>query len=252
MNVAIDKNFANILNKALEYRSFVERMLFTDTKIAFDIDRESIKLLHTNGLLRQDEDRNVTFWVPFYKKRLAKAFYPYTNGEQDDIRRTVNASEYFTKQGDLKLEKLIKTYKEYVKRRGFQPYREKDEKGNYISIKEASLIYSFETFIHAVISELNGKIYREAQTGLGKSDMIINIANKEFLIEKKIFASPGQFEKGKKQLAYYCKSLGLKQGVYLVFCPIDIKYPEQVKEKKEKIEEIDISTYLVEYDESKW
>ena len=56
---------------------------------------------------------------------------------------------------------------------------EKDENDNYKSIKEASLIYSFETFITAIMQELEGKIYREADTGLGKSDMIINIANNE-------------------------------------------------------------------------
>lgn len=43
------------------------------------------------------------------------------------------------------------------------------------------------------MQELNGKIYREADTGLGKSDMIINIANHEFLIETKVYYSPSKF-----------------------------------------------------------
>ncbi len=47
----IDKNFSNILNKAKEERKFVERLLFTEDKIPFKIDRPSIKLLHTNGLI---------------------------------------------------------------------------------------------------------------------------------------------------------------------------------------------------------
>ncbi|MEA3444257.1 MAG: hypothetical protein U9R19_05960, partial [Bacteroidota bacterium] len=97
-----------------------------------------------------------------------------------------------------------------------------------------------------------GKIYREADTGLGKSDMIINIANNEFLIETKIYYSPGRFQEGKKQLAYYCKSLGLAKGVYLVFCPNDIKYPSAIKEQSENIDDIKIVTYLISYDESKW
>jgi len=80
LNIAIDKNFANILNQARKERSFVERLLFTEDQIPFEIDRESIKLLHVNGLIKEDENGFVTFWVPFYKKRLYKAFYPYTNG----------------------------------------------------------------------------------------------------------------------------------------------------------------------------
>lgn len=146
----------------------------------------------------------------------------------------------------------IYLYKEYVKRRGFNPHREKDQKGNYKSIKEAALIYSFETYIHAAITELEGKIYREANTGLGKSDMVINVKNQEYLIETKVFLSPGSFEKGKKQLAYYCKSLGLTKGVYLVYCPNDISYPDSVKEHEEVIDNIQISVFIIEYDEKKW
>ena len=249
---AIDKNFSNILNKAKEQRNFVERLLFTEEKIPFEIDRESIKLLHTNGLIKKDENGYVTFWVPFYKKRLYKAFYPYTNGEQSQISRTIFASEYFTEKGDIILDKLISTYKEYVRRRGFKAYREKDINGEYTSLKEAALIYSFETYIAATMQELKGKIYREADTGLGKSDMIINIANNEFLIEAKIYYSPAKFDDGRKQLAYYCNSLGINRGVYLVFCPNNIKYPERVKEQSETIDSVEIVTYLISYDETKW
>lgn len=249
---SIDKNFGNILNKAKQERRFAEKLLFTDERIPFDIDRESIKLLHTNGLIKKDEDGYVTFWVPFYKKRLHKAFYPYTNGEQKEISRTVFAKEYFSESGELNLGKLISDYKAYVKRRGFHPHREKDEQGKYLSIKEAALIYSFETYIHAFITQTEGKIYREANTGLGKSDLIIHINHREYLIETKVYYAPKQFDEGKKQLAYYCKSLGINKGVYLVYCPTHIKYPETVVEQTKMVDAIAISTYLVHYDEEKW
>ncbi|OQY02873.1 MAG: hypothetical protein B6I20_06285 [Bacteroidetes bacterium 4572_117] len=249
---AIDKNFSNILNKAREARGFVERLLFTENVIPFEIDRESIKLLHTNGLIRKDKNGNVIFWVPFYKKRLYDAFYPYSNGEKSQISRTIFREEYFDVDGTFKVEKLISAYKEYVKRRSFKVFLEKDDKGNYKSIKESALIYSFETFITAVVQELKGKIYREADTGLGKSDMILNFDGKEFLIETKVYYSPSKFIDGKKQIAYYCKSLGLKKGIYLVFCPKGIRYPKTVIEQTENIKNVEVSTFLVEYDELKW
>ena len=62
-----------------------------------------------------------------------------------------------------------------MKRRGFNVFREKDKDGNYKSIKESALIYSFETYIQAFIQVVDGKSYREADTGLGKSDLIINV-----------------------------------------------------------------------------
>ena len=64
LRLSIDKNFENIHNKAKEERRLVERLLFTEDKIPFKIDRPSIKYLHTNGLIRKDEDGFVTFWVP--------------------------------------------------------------------------------------------------------------------------------------------------------------------------------------------
>ena len=249
---AIDKNFSNILNKAKEQRNFVERLLFTEEKIPFEIDRDSIKLLHTNGLIKKDENGYVTFWVPLYKKRLYKAFYPYTNGEKANILRSIAVSELFDTNDKLILDKLIIGYKEYVKRRGFNVFREKDEKGNYQSIKESALIYSFETYIQAFLQVIDGKSYREADTGLGKSDLIINVKSIEYLIESKIYYYENQFLKGKKQLAYYCKSLGLKNGVYLVFYPNNVKYSKLVIEQTEMIENVSISTYLIEFDDAKW
>ncbi len=252
LNVAIDKNFSNILNKAREYRNFVERLLFTEEKIPFKIDRESIKLLHTNGLIKEDENGFVTFWVPFYKKRLYDAFYPYTNGEKANILRSIAVSELFDSNEKLIFDKVIIGYKEYVKRRGFQVFREKDEKGNFQSIKESALIYSFETYIQAFLQVIDGKSYREADTGLGKSDLIINVNSTEYLIESKIYYYERQFLNGKKQLAYYCNSLGLKHGIYLVFCPNNVNYSKSITEKNEDIENVTISTYLIEFDESKW
>jgi AAA-like domain len=251
LNEAIDKNFANILKHAKEQRAFLETLLFTEQDVPFNIDREAIKVLHTNGLIRKDAEGLVEFWVPYYKKRLHNALYPYTNGEKSRISGDLYAPEFFTADGNLNIEKLIDQYKQYVKRRGFGVFREKDEQGNFTSIKEAGLIYSFETYIAAFVAEAEGKSYREADTGLGKSDLILNIRNQEFLIETKKYYSPNKFLKGKEQLAYYAKSLGLKQAVYLVFAPNHLQYPAVVAEGKEVLRGVEIMIFLVGYDEEK-
>jgi hypothetical protein len=248
---ALDKNFANILKWAKKYRELVETLLFTEQEILFDIDREAIKILHTNGLIKRNAAGNVEFWVPFYKKRLQKALYPYTNGEKDHISEDLYAPDFFTPSGELKLETLIDTYKAYAKRRGFAVFREKDAQGNYTSIKEAGLLYSFETFMAAFVSEAGGKTYREADVGLGKSDLIINLGGSEILFEAKKYYSPAKFLAGKTQLAYYASRLGLSHAVYLVFAPIRLKYPEPIKEGTDWIEQVEINTFLVPYDEQK-
>ncbi len=252
LRIAIDKNFENIHSKAKKERHFVERLLFTEQKISFDIDRPSIKLLHTNGLIKDDGHGFVTFWVPFYKKRLYKAFYPYTNGEQDEIGLTYIPSDFYDDNNKFNISKFVDNYKKYVKRRGFKPFMEKDKNGNYKSIKESALIYSFETFISAIVLELSGKIYREADTGLGKSDMIVNIDNQEYLIETKIYSGVKRFETGKEQLAYYAKSLSLNKAVYLVYVLNRARITEAVREQVETINDVEITTFLIEYDDTKW
>lgn len=251
LNFTIDKNIQNIKNKAAEYRSFVEILLFSQKKIPYQIDKPEIEFLHTQGLITSDEDDKVKFWVPLYRKKLYSAFYPYSNGESKYFFRNVDP-ESLTRKNVPDYDRIIENYKAYIKKRGFRYFREKDkETGEYLSIKEAALVYSFETYIQSLLEDIGGKSYLEPHTGLGRSDLIINIHGVESVIEFKVYKSPSQFRKGKKQVAYYAKSLGLKEAVYLVFVPVDIDF-ESIKEtKNEIVNDISITSYIIRYDEEK-
>jgi hypothetical protein len=52
---------------------------------------------------------------------------------------------------------------------------------------------------------------------------------------------------GQKQLAYYINSLGLKEGIYLIFLKNTITNPNII-ESVECFDDVKISTYLVRYD----
>jgi len=247
----IDKNIENIVSKADKYRKFVERLLFTENKISFDISRKEIKFLYTQGVIRKDEDDNVDIWVPVYKKKLFAVFYPYSNGESKLFFRNTDADDLLDKEDNLDFDEIINNYKSYVKKRGFSYFREKDkESGEYLSLKESALAYSFETYIQTLVVMLDGKSYLEPHIGLGRSDLIINIENKEYVIEFKIFRDSVRFKKGKNQVAYYASSLGLNEAVYLVFVPNSVTV-EKVKEEKEVYGGVLIKTYIVRYDEQK-
>jgi len=245
---AIDKNVENIKNKASQYRKFVEQLLFSEKDVDFEIDKENIKFLNVNGIIRANENGKVEFWVPLYTKKLYKAFYPYTNGEKDDIIETVILTRFLHSDGRLNIDYLINKYKEYITRRSFRPYREKGADGKFVSIPEAAMIYSFETYIDAVVTEAKGKIYREADAGLGKSDLIVNMLGKEYLFETKKYYSFSQFNDGKQQLAYYARKLGLNEAVYLLFLSNKIEYPKEVTESVFTINDVLIHCYIVYYD----
>jgi hypothetical protein len=258
----IDKNISNILNKADEYKKFVENLLFSEKKIPYKINRTEIKELHTNGLINSyvdeyDKKKYVQFWVPLYKKVLYDYYYPYSNGESELIAETMFASVYMTKDGKIDFDKLIEKYKSHIKLRGFRHYREKDNKGNFKSIREAAMIYSFETFISIFLQEIKGKSYREAYVSLGNSDMIINVKGQEYLIETKKYYSFSGFIEGKQQLAYYCSRAGIKEGIYIVFIK-NTSLADEINEKPETINipdgsehVVEIKTYLIRYDDKK-
>jgi hypothetical protein len=246
---AIDKNLSNIINKASQYRSFVERLLFTEQKVPFQINRENIKVLHTNGIIKKNAEGFVEFWVPLYQKCLHAAFYPYMNGEQGRIQKNIDVSEYFTPKGTLNMPKVIEKYKEYAFKRGFRYFLEFDKDGNAISIKEAALMYSFETYINAFLGVVGGTSYIEAHTNLGRTDMIININGQEAVIESKVYQNITQFNKGKEQVAYYANRMGLKEATYLVFIESDVTHKDLI-EQSDFMEQknVLVTTYLVRYD----
>jgi len=248
---AIDKNISNIINKAKAHRGFVEQLLFTEEKQKYQVNDEKIKFLHSHGLIKKDHEGYVEFWVPIYRKAVYDAFYPYANGEGGRFFRHVDSYSLLDDGGRVNFDKLIDNYKDYVKRRSFKYFREKDpETGEYKSLKEAALAYSFETYMQVFLQEVGGKSYLEPHTGLGRCDLLLNIAGNEYVIEFKIYQSPAKFAKGKEQLAYYSKSMGLKEGIYLVFVPNTVNLPI-IQEQEETINSIRIRTFIVTYDEEK-
>jgi hypothetical protein len=244
---SLDKNVSNIINKAKKHREFIERLLFTDVKIPFQIYRDHIKELYVNGVITYDKDNFITFHVPLYRKCLHAAFYPYLNGESDRIQGNIEVKAYFGDDNILNLDKVIQEYKAYTQRRGFQFFREQDENGNYISIPEAALVYSFETFINAFLGVVGGHSYLEAHVALGRTDILINVRGHEQVVEAKVYKNITQFNDGKAQLAYYLNHLGLKKGYYLVFVNTDVTHSEVI-EGDEPIEGVQIKTYLVRYE----
>ncbi len=86
--------------------------------------------------------------------------------------------------------------------------------------------------------------------GLGRSDLLINLNNHEYVVEFKIYRNPAQFERGKKQLAYYAKNLGCPEGIYIVFIPNTVKL-DDIKEETITIDNTLIQVFIIYYDEDK-
>ncbi|MEO0043047.1 MAG: hypothetical protein RL329_2495 [Bacteroidota bacterium] len=243
----IDKNISNIINKGNKHRTFVERLLFTEEKVPFQIYKEHIKDLFVNGIIIADEAGFVAFRVPLYKKCLHDAFYPYLNGEQNRIQKNIDIDEYFTETGTLKMPKVIEKYKEYAQMRGFRFFLDRDDKGKVVSIREAALMYSFETYVSAFLGVVGGSSYIEPHINLGVADITIDINGQKAVIEVKVYHNITQFKNGKNQTAYYATRMGLTEATYLVFVDSEVTH-RLVLENVDLILGVTVTTYLIPYD----
>lgn len=84
-------------------------------------------------------------------------------------------------------------------------------------LKEGAWHYSLDGFINFFIERLGGETFVEVPYGRGRTDILILLRGKKYLVETKIFTDQTYFQSGKEQLAEYLKAAGLVEGYYVVF-----------------------------------
>ena len=233
---AIDKNIENIKNKAKVYRRLMEELLFCEKTIPFNKHKESIKFLTSQGVIKKGEDGNIQFWVPLYKKVLYTFFSPDFNGEGRYFYGNNDPYIFYDEDTQtIKLKELINMFKQYVKERSFKHFMDRSEDGTYERLKEAAAGYAFSTYIENYVRILRGNTYYEADSGLGRTDMIINALNHEYIIEFKVFSDKFNYQRGKQQVGYYAQSRGLTEAYYVVFAAKRYQHIEYLKDSEEDI-----------------
>ena len=87
---------------------------------------------------------------------------------------------------------------------------------------------------------VDGKI--EVQTGRGRMDIIITHNQQKYIIETKIWRGDSRYQAGKKQLAAYLNTEGVKEGFYIVF---DHRENPEPLIETEIIEGLEIRSYVI-------
>ncbi|KLO23061.1 AAA-like domain-containing protein [Marinitoga sp. 1155] len=210
MRVYIDKNISNIINKAKKEKELMMKILFEPNNIEFNIYDENIKFLYINGVIDNCEGI-CCVKVPLYYKALYARFKPQINGEKSQMKPfDESIKKYLNKDGSLDLNKLMKRYIEYIKSRGAVMFKGR----NYY---EGVYQYNLDQFLSLYVEAADGKVYPETQIGGGRIDLLINLNNKEYLIEIKANIDEDQYEKSKKQLKEYIKRKGIKEGWLIIY-----------------------------------
>ena len=238
--------------KASLYITLMENLLSKEENIQFDIDKEPIKFLHTQGVIKKAEDKSIKFWVPLHKKRLYKYSSPDLNGESKYFFKNEDPYSLF-KEGteEIRTTDLIQLFKEYIAERTFKYFIKRSDDGTYNSLPEAAAGYAFTTYIDCFIRKTQGKIYFETNSGLGYTNMIVSTKENDYIMEFEVFSDKNKHDTGKKQVAYYAKKRKLNEAYYVVFVSNRYKHLAYLKEKKEDANGTNVNVFLIWYDEVK-
>jgi len=210
MKTYIDKNIANIINKAKREEELVRKIVFEPNTVEFNVYDERIKYLYVNGVIDNCGDV-CCVRVPLYYKALYEYLKPRVNGERKHmIQRTENLSGYTDSEGNILVERLMDKYIAYVNRRGGVQFRGK-------RLYEGAYQYNLDAFLTSYIEEIGGKCFPEAQIEGGSVDLMLLHKDNEYLIEIKTDPTPQEYKKGKQQIAQYVKRSARKEGYYVIF-----------------------------------
>jgi len=223
--VYIDRNISNILAKAEKEKDIMLKILFEPNKVPFNVYDDRIKFLYLHGVI-DNCDGVCCVKVPLYYKTMYAKFKPLINGEQRymiTLKDTIKT--YITQDGGIDLNKLLERYIRYIEQRGGIMFSGR----NYY---EGVYQYNLDQFLSTYVEIIGGKVYPEAQIGGGRVDLLVNVNNKEYLIEVKSNIWYDEYEKGKRQLLEYIKRRGLNEGWYVIF-------EKEIEESKYEREEIE-------------
>ncbi|MFH0924392.1 MAG: AAA-like domain-containing protein [bacterium] len=230
----IDKNISNIVAKAKQEKELILKILFSE-EMPYTIYDERVKFLLVNGVIERIGDY-VDVQVPLYKEALITAFRPLSNGEKQYYLGIKEGFERFLIRDDLKIELFLDNYQAYIQKRGFRAF-------DVNNLRESAWHYSLDSYLFFFIEEMGGKVLVEVPTGRGRIDILIIYNKKQYVIETKIYRNKSSYEKGKRQLAAYLKSEGLKIGYYVVFSNIHTE--EDILKEKEELEGKIIYSYII-------
>ena len=106
---------------------------------------------------------------------------------------------------------LLDNFRDFIGRAGFRilqvPDTPQESVGRHLLL----------AYLDQFVKNIGGFMHLEVQPGRGRMDIIITHNQQKYIIEAKIWRGDHRYQAGKKQLAAYLNTEGVKEGYYIVF-----------------------------------
>ena len=228
-NIRKDRRFEKLLMRIMEREDGVD----------FNLRNDIISELATYGVIARGDDGMCEIINPIYLYCILQAFKPVVNGLEDEYLSEGNSEgflDYLTSAGSIDIESLLDNFRDFIGRVGFKILQVPDTPQE--SVGRHLLLAYLDQFVKLI----GGFMHIEVQTGRGRMDIIITHNQEKYIVETKIWRGDSRYQAGKKQLAAYLNTEGMKKGYYIVF---DHREQPESRVETETIEGLTIRSYVI-------
>lgn len=206
-NTTLFDSLIKQLDTYKELRSMIEEILYQGKKIPFSPAQKSINLGVMFGFLKE-QDGHVTVANRIFEMYLLNVFMAEEAVHSEIFLYGQGNIPQFMKNEKLDMEKVLEKFVEYFS----DIYSENDEK-----FVEAYGRKFFLLYLKPIING-RGNYYIEAQTrDARRTDVIVDYAGEQFIVEMKIWRGDEYNERGEKQLTEYLDYYHQSKGYMLSF-----------------------------------
>lgn len=190
-----------------DMRKTLEEIIYQGKKVPFNPDEKSINMGKMFGFIRE-ENGQIVMSNRIFEMRMLNLFITEESLDNTVFNQGERDRNQFLSGGRLKMDCVLEKFVEYF----HDIYGERD-----IQFVEEYGRKFFLLYLKPIING-TGNYYLEAQTrDAGRTDVIVDYAGEQFIIEMKIWRGNEYNERGEKQLAGYLDYFHQNKGYMLSF-----------------------------------
>jgi len=196
-----------------EFKKILNRILFDEREIYFNINDDSINELTTYGLVKENEEGVCIIDNSIYQKIIVKTFTPAINGVEDEYltEETGDFTSYLSENDEIRMGVLLDNFRDFIERAGYKillvPETPQEFVGQYLLL----------AYLDLFVRKIGAHLYPEVPTGRGRMDIIILYHAQKYIVETKLWRGEKRYQSGKRQLAAYLDKERVQRGYYIVF-----------------------------------
>ncbi|MDE0634985.1 MAG: AAA-like domain-containing protein [Candidatus Poribacteria bacterium] len=235
-------NFTHLLTNIRRdprFEKLLMRIMEREDGVDFNLRSDVISELATYGVIARGVDGMCEIVNPIYLYCILQAFKAVVNGLEDEYLSEGNSEGflgYLTPAGHIDMQPLLDNFRDFITRVGFRILQVPDTPQE--SVGRHLLLAYLDQFVKII----GGFMHIEVQTGRGRMDIIITHNQQKYIVETKIWRGDNRYQAGKKQLAVYLNTEGVKTGYYIVF---DHRENPEPRVETETIAGLTIRSYVI-------